>query len=70
MTPHDLFTWHAEAEAAEAVAQAEAERAAAERSARYAPHGEILTRRARLQAATHAALRAEVTLKRLQDEQP
>lgn len=68
MSPADLFTWREEAEAAEKVAQAEALRAHAERSCRYAPHGQIRARRARLQAATAEALAAEIALQRLREE--
>jgi hypothetical protein len=66
----DLFNWREEADAAERVAQAEAERAAAERARRYAPHGKVRTRQARLEAATMAALQAELRLARIQGEQP
>jgi len=66
MTMTDLFTWRDEADAAERVAQAEAERQAAERARRYAPHGEVGRRQAKLQAATLAALQAEVELARVQ----
>ena len=68
MSPADLFTWREEAEAAAKVAAAEAERAQAARSRRYAPHGEIRTRQARLEAATAEALRAEIALTRLRAE--
>lgn len=68
MCPADLFTWREEADAAKAVAAAEAARAAAERKARIAPHGEVRNRRARLEAATLAALQAEVRLERLRQE--
>ncbi|WP_331540385.1 hypothetical protein [Phenylobacterium sp.] len=62
----DLFTWREEADAAKRVAQAEEARAAAERARRYAPHGEVRARQARLEAATRAALAAEVELARIQ----
>lgn len=65
MTPGDLFTWRDEAEAAKAVEAAEAERAAALRKAKVAPHGQVETRRQRLQAATQAALAAEVARDRI-----
>lgn len=68
MTPADLFTWREEVEAAQRVAQAEAERASAERSCRYAPHGQVRARQARLQAATAEALAAEIRLARLRAE--
>lgn len=70
MSAQDLFAWRDEVDAAAAVAQAEAERAEAERAAHYAPHGKVLNRRARLQAATHEALRRELALQRLQEQKP
>lgn len=70
MTPGDLFTWRDEAEAARAVEAAEAARLAAERKARYAPHGQVQTRRQRLQEATAAALAAEVELTRIRRDLP
>ncbi|WP_374569665.1 hypothetical protein [Phenylobacterium sp.] len=69
MSPADLFTWREEADAAQAVAAAEALRALAERKRRVAPHGEVRNRQARLEAATAAALRAEVELERVQREE-
>jgi hypothetical protein len=66
MARHDLFTWSDEAEAAKAVAAAEAAREEAARRARFAPHGEVAIRRARLAQATHAALEAEALLARIQ----
>jgi hypothetical protein len=69
MTAPDLFTWQAEAEAAERVARAEAERAAAERARRYAPHGEVNRRQEKLKAATIAALQAELEFARLRRQQ-
>lgn len=67
MSRFDLFTWSDEAEAAAELAQAEEARALAARKARCAPHGEIQTRRARLQEALHAQLAAELVLKRIQE---
>lgn len=66
MSRFDLFTWSDEAEAAAELAQAEEAYALAERKARVAPHGEIQTRRARLQQATHQLLAAELQLARIQ----
>lgn len=66
MSAPDLFSWRDEAEAAKAVAAAESARLAAERKLRIAPHGEVRSRQARLQAATAEALKAEIRLERLQ----
>ncbi|MDZ4370212.1 MAG: hypothetical protein U1C74_02165 [Phenylobacterium sp.] len=66
MSRCDLFSWSDEAEAAKAVEAAEAERLAALKKALYAPHGEVQTRRQRVQAATAAALAAEIELARIQ----
>lgn len=66
MSAEDLFAWRAEVDAAQRVVRAEAERALAERSRRYAPHGEIRNRQTRLESATAAALRAELELMRIQ----
>jgi len=66
VSTHDLFTWSDEADAAKAVEEAEEARLAALRKARCAPHGEVQTRRQRLQQATAAALAAEVELRRIQ----
>lgn len=68
MSAHDLFSWQDEAEAAAQVEKAEEARALAARKARYSPHGEIGARRAKLIAATHEALAAELELERIQRE--
>lgn len=65
MCARDLFGWRDEADAAAQVAAAEAARAEAERKARVAPHGQVQTRQARLIAATHEALKAELALSRV-----
>lgn len=71
MSGADLFTWRDEADAAERVAELEAQRAAARRARSFAPHGQVRTREEKLQAATLDALRAEVELARLRRrEQP
>lgn len=67
MCPRDLFGWRDEADAAAQVAAAEAARAEAERKARVAPYSQMRSRQARLIAATHEALKAELALRRLQD---
>ncbi len=68
MSAEDLFSWREEADAAAVVAQAEEVRAQAQRALHYAPHGQVRTRQARLQAATAEALRAELELARIQRE--
>lgn len=67
MTGADLFTWRDEVEAAAHVRAAEEARAAAERAARFAPHGQVQARRERLKEATAAALRAEVELNKIRE---
>lgn len=66
MSAQDLFGWREEADAAERVAAARAELAAAERARRCAPHGEVRARQARLEAALAATLRAELQLAQAQ----
>lgn len=66
MSRFDLFTWSDEAEAAAELAKAEEARALAARKAKVAPHGEVQARRAKLQAATHQQLAAELELARIQ----
>jgi hypothetical protein len=67
MSAQDLFTWRDEADAAARVVEAEEARVAAERAARFAPHGHVLERREKLRLATLAALAAELELKRIQE---
>ncbi len=66
MSAEDLFSWRAEADAAAVVAQAEEVRAKAQRALQVAPHGQVRSRQARLQAATAEALRAELALAKIQ----
>lgn len=66
MSAYDLLTWRDEADAAKRVAELEAERLDAVRARRYAPHGQVRQRQARLESATLEALRAELELAEIQ----
>ena len=66
MSRQDLFDWQDQADAARRVVEAEETRLAALRKARFAPHGEVISRRDRLTQATTEALAAELELARIQ----